>query len=89
MQLRYQDGFILAEYGSDNKDVAQIEFRSVADGQWHYFAVIVKPEIIRLDVDDLYSSELRRTVADNEVVRSKAFNLFLKYRIVLLLFDYL
>ncbi|OZC11109.1 laminin EGF-like protein [Onchocerca flexuosa] len=68
LQLRYQDGFILAEYGSDNKDVVQIEFRSVADGQWHYFAVIVKPKNIRLDVDDLYSSEIRRTITDNEVV---------------------
>ncbi|VBB28863.1 unnamed protein product [Acanthocheilonema viteae] len=67
-QLRYQDGFISAEYGSDNKDVAEIEFRSVADGQWHYFAAVVKPETIRLDVDDLYSSEIHRTVADNEVI---------------------
>lgn len=79
LQLRYQDGFILAEYGSDNKDVVQIEFVSVADGQWHYFAVVVKPKTIRLDVDDLYSSEIRRTITDNEVIRSKAFNLFLKY----------
>ncbi|KAM3726093.1 Laminin-like protein [Dirofilaria immitis] len=68
LQLRYQDGFIFAEYGSDNKDVAQIEFRSVADGQWHYFAATVKPETIRLDVDDLYSSEIRRIITDNEVI---------------------
>uniref|UniRef100_A0A1I8EZU5 Uncharacterized protein n=3 Tax=Wuchereria bancrofti TaxID=6293 RepID=A0A1I8EZU5_WUCBA len=68
LQLRYLDGFIFAEYGSDNKDVAQIEFRSIADGHWHYFAAIVKPETIRLDLDDLYSNEIRRTVANNEVV---------------------
>ncbi|VDM99456.1 unnamed protein product [Thelazia callipaeda] len=68
LQLRYQDGFLLAEYGSDNKDLARIEFRSVADGQWHYFAVIVKPKTIRLDVDDLYSNEVHRTVDDNEVI---------------------
>lgn len=67
LQLRYQNGFIAAEYGSDNKDVVEIEFRSVADGQWHYFAAVVKPETMRLDVDDLYSSEIRRTVTDNEV----------------------
>ncbi|VDK75274.1 unnamed protein product [Litomosoides sigmodontis] len=68
LQLRYQGGFISAEYGSDNKDVAEIEFKSVADGQWHYFAVVVKPETIRLDVDDLYSNEIRRIVTDNEVI---------------------
>uniref|UniRef100_A0A915PQH1 Laminin subunit alpha n=1 Tax=Setaria digitata TaxID=48799 RepID=A0A915PQH1_9BILA len=68
LQLRYENGFILAEYGSDNKDTAEIEFRSVADGQWHYFATVVKPATIRLDVDDLYSNEIRRTVKDNEVV---------------------
>lgn len=69
LQLHYQNGFICAEYGSDNKDVARIEFISVADGQWHYIAATVKLETIRLDVDDLYSSEIRRTVADNEVCR--------------------
>ncbi|VDK78077.1 unnamed protein product [Gongylonema pulchrum] len=67
LQLRYEYGFIVTEYGSDRKDVVKIEFGLASDGQWHYVAAAVKSHILRLDVDDLYSSEIRRTVPLNEV----------------------
>lgn len=87
LQLRYEHGFIVAEYGSDNKNVVKVEFGSVADGQWHYVATAVKSKVVRLDVDDLYSNEVQRTVTVSELLlcHGFVFHLFEPYHCVHLL----
>lgn len=68
MQIRVENGFIIAEYGSEVRDLVKSELNSASDGQWHYVAFATTPTKIRLDVDDVYFSEADKNLDNAEVL---------------------
>ncbi len=60
-------GQITAESGSDGKDVVRAELNA-GDQQWHYVTVTRTGQHLRLDIDDLYASEIDRVSPDSQTL---------------------